>query len=161
MGVFTVGGREVVAELFQAETFFLAIGNGDPAWDTEVSPPSAASTDLVAKVGVTRVRQSSFVVADPEGDITMSDGTRWTVSATPTRYVYLSFKLDLTDAQPETLREAGVFHDTQLAPAVPAGQFYIPHASVTDYGTLVHVDRFNSIVRDGTMEQSFNVIFTL
>ncbi|QPC87143.1 hypothetical protein GA830_10610 [Mesorhizobium sp. NBSH29] len=161
MAVFTVGGREVIASLLINQTFFLALGKGDPAWDTNLIPPSPGATDLVDKVGVTRLRQIDYASPSETGEITMADGSQFTVSPTPTRYLYLWFKLDLPDAVPSTLRECGLYHGTVLGGAVPAGQFYVPGADVVAYGKLVHLDRYNSIVRDGTIEQGFSFILTL
>src|SRR3954453_5496243 len=136
MAVYTIGGREVVAQLLLAQTFFLAVGTGDPSWDTTLVGPSPSATDLVAKVGVTRLREISYAVPDVSGAIAMADGSKFSTTVTPTRYLYLRFKLDLTDAQPNTLRECGLFFGTTLAGGVPGGQMYIPHASVTSYGKL-------------------------
>src|SRR5690349_4824618 len=103
MAVFTVGGREVVAELLYQQTLFLAVGVGSPTWDDALVPPTGMVTDLVDKVGVTRCREQAFVEPDENGDIAMSDGGKFIRSVTPTRYLYLFFKLDLPDAQPFTL----------------------------------------------------------
>lgn len=161
MAVYTIGGRRVVASLLLAQDFFLAVGSGDPDWDTTPVAPTASDTDLVAKVGVTRLRDIQFVTPDEAGVISMPDGAQFAVSQTPTRYVYLEFKLDLADASGFTLRENGIYHGTQLDGAVPGGQMFIPHADVVDYGTLMQVDRYNSIVRDGTLEQNFSFILTM
>lgn len=160
MAVFTMLGRVLAAELFMGETFFLAVGEGDANWDTNPVAPLPSETALLAPVGVTRLRDQQFVTPDETGPISMADGSKWAVSGTPTRYVYLEFKLDLADAQPSTLRENGVYHGTELDAAVPAGQFYIPMADVTALGSLIHIDRYNSIIRDGTLEQSFSFIIT-
>ncbi len=161
MAVYTIGGREVVASLLFAQTYFLGLGRGDTAWDTALVQPSPSDIDLVDKIGVTRTRTQSYATPDTEGEIAMADGSKFTLTGTPTRYLYLLFKLDLADAVPQTLRECGVFHGTVLDGGVPGGQMFIPHASVVNYGKLIEVDRFNSIVRDGTTEQEFSFIITL
>ena len=161
MAVFTIGGRIVAAQLFHAQTWFLGLGRGDPQWDSALVQPSPTLTDLVDKVGVTRCREVAYVKPDDAGDISMSDGAKFSRSDDPTRYLYLYFKLDLPDASPNTLRENGVYFGTALAAGIPAGQFYIDAADVETWGTLIRADRFNSIVRDGTIEQAFSMIITL
>ncbi|MBN8243313.1 hypothetical protein JF546_09850 [Nitratireductor aquimarinus] len=161
MAIWTLGGRQVAAQLLLGETFFLGVGEGDPAWDTVPVDASPGDIDLVDRVGVTRLRDIQFATEDPGGSITMADGSKWSFTAQPTRYVFLDFKLDLADGEGHTLRETGLFHGTELAPAVPAGQMYVPNADIVDYGRLMQVDRFNSVIRDGSLEQRFTYIITL
>ena len=159
--VFTVGGHVVVASLLKEQSFFLAVGRGSEDWDSVMVPPSPADTDLVDKVGVTRLRQIEFATPDDAGEISMLDGSKFAISAEPTRYLYLTFKLDLADASPNTLRECGVYAGTELAEGIPSGQFYIPAEDVVSYGVPINIDRFNSIVRDGASEQAFSSILAL
>lgn len=161
MAVFCVGGRVVAAQLLHAQTWFMGVGSGDAAWDTTLVQPSPSLADLVAKVGVMRCREVAYVTPDDAGDISMSDGSKFKRSDDPTRYLYLYFKLDLADADGNTLRETGIYYGTEIAGSIPGGQYYIDDADVTEWGTLVQADRFNSIVRDGTIEQAFSTIITL
>lgn len=161
MAIFTVGGRTVIASLLKANTFYLGIGRGNAAWDGVPVPPSAMDTDLVDKVGATKMRQISFASPSETGEISMADGSRFTISATPTRYLYVTFKLDLPDASGNLLRECGIFYGLQVQPGAPNGQFYFASAAVASWGQLIHTDRFNSISRDGTIEQTFSFILTL
>ncbi|PRD42332.1 hypothetical protein C5748_16170 [Phyllobacterium phragmitis] len=161
MAIFTLGGRKTLASLLKEVPVFLGVGSGDIAWDTVPAEPLATDTALVAPVGVTRLREISFVAPDDAGDIIMADTSRFLRVDDPTRYLYLEFKLDLSDANGSTLRETGILVGVEIDPDVPAGQMYIPLADVAVTGTLIQVDRFNSIIRDGTLEQSFNFILTL
>lgn len=172
MAVFTQGGRVVLAQALYDVTMFLAVGEGDPAWDSEPQPTTPAeqeardtalsvATDLVAKVGVTRIREKFFVKPDNAGTILMGDGSTYSQSDVPTAYLYVRFQLDLPDAAGRTLRETGVFVGTQLGGAVPAGQQYIPGADVVNFGTMIEVDRFAPIVRDGSIGQTFSFVLTM
>ncbi|ELT47222.1 hypothetical protein [Brucella intermedia] len=171
MAVFTQGGRVALAKALLDMTFFLAVGQGDPAWDG-VPPPSTPEeqaaldaamsvlTGLEDVVGVTRTRDKYFVAPDPAGPILMADGARYSQSAEATQFVYVRFQLDLADADGTTLREAGIYIDTVLDGAVPGGQTYIPLAQVTSLGTLIEIDRFAPIIRDGSIGQTFSFILT-
>ncbi|OEI84477.1 hypothetical protein GRI33_06985 [Brucella sp. BO3] len=171
MAVFTQGGRIVLAQSLYDMTFFLAVGQGDATWDSVPPPATPAEqaaqdaalsglTDLADIVGVTSVRDKYFVAPDPTGSIAMADGARYKKSDTPTAHLFVSFQLDLADAQGTTLRETGIFVGTKLATSVPAGQTYIPKANVTSFGTMIETDRFPPIIRDGSIGQSFNYIVT-
>ncbi|WP_025089770.1 hypothetical protein [Brucella intermedia] len=172
MAVFTQGGRVVLAQALYDVTMFLAVGKGDPAWDGEPQPTTPAeqeardtalsvTTDLVAKVGVTRTRDKFFVKPDNAGTILMGDGSIYSQSDVPTASLYVRFQLDLPDAAGSTLRETGIFVGTQLGGAVPDGQQYIPAADVVNFGTMIDVDRFAPIVRDGSIGQTFSFILTM
>lgn len=172
MAVFTQGGRTVLAQALLNMTLFLAVGEGDPEWDNQPLPttPEEQATrdaalsvlfDLVSKVGVTRTREKFFVKPDNAGTILMSDGAAYSQSETPTPYVFVRFQLDLPDAADTTLRETGIFVGTQLQGTVPAGQQYIPADNVVNFGTMIEVDRFAPIVRDGSIGQTFSFILTM
>ncbi|ABS14213.1 hypothetical protein I6H96_02405 [Brucella anthropi] len=171
MAVFTQGGRVALAKALLDMTFFLAIGQGDPAWDS-VPPPAtpeeqaaldAAMSVLVGLdefVGVTRTRDKYFVAPDPDGAILMADGARYSQSSEATQFVYVRFQLDLADASGTTLREAGIYINTVLDSAVPGGQTYIPASQITQLGSMIEVDRFAPIIRDGSIGQTFSFILT-
>ncbi|MBN9047463.1 MAG: hypothetical protein J0H18_17625 [Rhizobiales bacterium] len=172
MAVATQGARIQQAIALMNLTLFLAVGTGDPAWDSQPAPSTPEDqtaqdaawsqlTDLTAKIGVTRVRDKSYVTPDDAGTILVGDGSRYSLSTDPTGYVYLCFQLDLSDASDTTLREAGIFVGTQLAASVPEGQMYIADADVADFGRLIEIDRFSPIVRDGSLSQSFSFILTM
>lgn len=172
MAVFTQSGRVVLAQALFDMPLFLAMGEGDPEWDS-LSPPTTPEeqairdaaltvlTDLVSKVGITRTREKFFVKPDNAGTILIGDGSAYSQSQTPTAYVFVRFQLDLPDAAETTLRETGVFVGTQPVGTVPAGQMYIPAADVTSFGTMIEVDRFAPIVRDGSIGQTFSFILTM
>lgn len=172
MAVFTQGGRIALAQALLDMTLFLAVGEGDPAWDDVPRPTTpeeqavqdaawAVLTDLEAKVGLTRTRDKYFVEPDPDGNIVMADGAKYKQSADPTGFVYVRFQLDLDDATGTALREAGIFLSPQIDPSVPAGQMYIPAADVLEFGRMLQVDRFSPIIRDGSIGQTFTYILTM
>ena len=62
MAIFTIGGREMVAQILLGQKFFLGLCHGTPDWDAVIEPPSATATDLVDKFGLTRMRRLIYVV---------------------------------------------------------------------------------------------------
>lgn len=172
MAVFTIGGRKALAQALLDMNLFLAVGVGDPAWDNETPPSTpediavqdaqwATLTDLHDKIGIARIRDKFFVKPDVTGEIPMSDGSLYSPSDEPTSYVYLRYQLDLGDALGVTLRECGLYLGTQIDASVPVGQMYIPTSEVIDYGTLIQIDRFPAVVRDGSIAQIFSTILTM
>jgi len=172
MAVFTQDGRVALAKALYEMTHFLAVGEGLPEWDDlprPTTPEEQATQDaawsvlssLESPVGVTRTRDKYFVVPDPDGDIVMADGAKFSQSTEPTGFVFLRFQLDLDDASSNTLRETGMFVGTKLAESVPGGQMFIPVADVVDLGKMIEVDRFSPIVRDGSIGQTFTFIMTM
>ncbi|ASV87311.1 hypothetical protein CES85_1647 [Ochrobactrum quorumnocens] len=172
MAVFTQDGRVALAKALYDMTLFLAVGEGLPEWDDQprpTTPEEQAAQDAVWSVlsnlenpvGVTRTRDKYFVVPDPDGDIVMADGAKFSQSTEPTGFVFLRFQLDLDDASNNTLRETGMFVGTKLAEGVPGGKMFIPVADVVDLGKMIEVDRFSPIIRDGSIGQTFTFIMTM
>lgn len=172
MAVFTQDGRVAMAKALYDMTLFLAVGEGLPEWDDQprpTTPEEQAAQDaawsvlsnLESPVGFTRVRDKYFVVPDPDGDIVMANGAKYSQSTEPTVYVFIRFQLDLSEASNNTLRENGIFVGTKLAASVPAGQMFIPVADVVDQGKMIEVDRFSPIVRDGSIGQTFPFIMIM
>ncbi|KAB0538197.1 hypothetical protein HNQ68_001974 [Pseudochrobactrum saccharolyticum] len=172
MPVFTQNGRVFLARALYDSVMFLAVGQGDAAWDNLPPPANAeeqmqldaemsAQTGLVAQVGVTRLREKYYVKPDPAGTIIMADGAAYSKSVDPTAHVFVRFQLDLSDAVGTTLREAGIMIGTAFAAGVPEGQMFMPNTEITNIGTMIQVDRFQPIVRDGSISQSLTFVITV
>lgn len=166
LSVFVAGSRIAFARYLMQAPLFVAVGSGDAAWDGLPEPtPEEEAQQLAALsqesaltncIGVTRVRARSYMKADPNGDIILSDGSAWSVSSAETNTIRLEAKLDIGDATGDSVRETGVYLDTKISESVPAGQMFIPLADVTNLGTLLQLHRFPPIVRDGTISQAIN-----
>lgn len=163
--VFVAPARILIAQLLMDQPLTIAVGTGDPAWDS--LPPPATDDDLAKLlsemsqqtalancIGFTRVRSKSFVMPDENGTVVMSDGTKWTKTDDPTNAFLVEGQLDLADATGVTLRENGIYAGTEFEASVLPGQMYIPLADVTTLGTLVELTRFPAIVRDGSLAQN-------
>ncbi len=153
-------GRVVVATAVRAQAMYLGVGSGLAAWDAAPTAPAAADVGLVTPIAIVRPSQYAYVTQDnAAGTIAMPDGSKWAMSATPTRFLFLSAMLGFTDGPTETLREAGLFLGSTFAADVTAGQTYIPWAKVTNAGSMLAVQRFAPIQRAGTQE-TFNRIIS-
>lgn len=168
MAVFTLDGRKALAQALLNMNLMLAVGSGDTAWDDSEGFSGGLTdgelsqlTSLTSFIGVTRIRDKSFVLPDPNGSIPMTDGSLYSPSDDPTRFVYLRFQLDLADATGVSLRESGIFLGTEVKSSVPSGQMYIDAGDVMELGSMIQVSRFAPIVRDGSLAQILSTIVTL
>lgn len=172
MAIFTNSGRIVLAQALLNMELHMAVGSGDPAWDSLPAPttPEAQAirdaewsqlTALTAPVGLARTRDKFFVKPDVNGTIPMNDGGLYSQSAEPTPYIYVRFQLDLADALGETLRENGVFVGSQIAADVPSGQMFIEPDDIISFGQMIQVDRVAPVVRDGSISQTLSTILTM
>lgn len=153
-------GRITIASAIKLRTFALAVGSGDVAWGS--TPPDVASNASALTAPIAMVRSSivEFVTPNVAGTIEASDGSKWSVSVSPTKYLYLAFVLGFADGPSETLREIAVYLDPTIAGGIPGGQNYIPWASVTAPGSLFGLARFAPLARAG-VRQTFGEIITL
>ena len=150
-------GRIKTAELIAAQPIHIAWGTGNPAWDALPEPEPVNQTTLVAEVGRRTATQVGFVIPDAAGAIETPQGN-FTLSATPTRYLYIRVVFGFEDAADQHIREIGVFIGTQTAAGLPVGQRYFTPAQVTDRGRLYLLDRSQNFPRSGTVKAAFEYV---
>lgn len=156
--VLTTSGRIAIATAIKARTAHMAWGTGDAAWGTTPPDPPANATALVAEVARRQAQEVRFCQPDTSGIIYVPEG-RFTVTDTPTRYLYFRFNFEFNEAVGSTIREQAIFIDTVAAAGVPSGQFYLTPAQVANPGTLLVIQRPAPIVRAVTTRQQFeNVV---
>lgn len=157
MAILTDSGRAAAAAAIKAQSIHMAWGSGDPGWDVTPVPEPADSTALVNEVGRRRVTQTLFCLPDPEGELVVPTG-RFTASAEPTKYLYLRFAFDFTDASASTIREIAVFSGTVAQPSVPPGQDYLTPAEIDDPGLMVVLERIPALIRSASVRQQFEYV---
>jgi hypothetical protein len=153
-------GRATLAKAIKDKNVMLAVGSGQAAWTQLSNTPSLSGTEtaLVAPVAGVRPAVKDFVVPNAAGTIEAPDGSKWSISATPTKYLYLSFVLGFQDGPSEVLKELGLYLDPTYAAAVGAGQTYIPWASVTNAGNLLALERIAPLERAGVRQTIVKLI---
>lgn len=157
MAILTDSGRAAVATAILAQPIHLAWGNGDVAWDSSPSPETPATSNLLAEVGRRKVTQALYCRPDPAGELIVSEG-RFTVSQTPTKYLYLRFAFDFMDAADQTIRELGVFIGTTAKSSVPVGQDYLLPADIDNHGQLLVLEHIQKLVRSPQVRQQFEFV---
>lgn len=143
-------GRVTVARKLQATNACLIVGSGDVAWGAV--PPSVplSATGILAPVALVRPRVKLYAIPDPAGQVETDDGSKWTISETPTAYLYLAYVMGFQDGPEETLREIAVTLDPVLDEEVLPGLEYVPWADVVSPGDLLGIERWPPTERIGT-----------
>jgi hypothetical protein len=157
MAILTDSGRAAVATAIKGQSIYLAWGSGDAAWDTTQPGESVDTSALLAEVGRRKVTQSMFCKPDPAGEIIVTEG-RFTVSQTPTKYLYLRFAFDFTDAAGAVIRELAVFTGTVPNPDVPGSQDYITPDEIQDPGQLLVLEYIQKLQRSAQIRQQFEFV---
>jgi hypothetical protein len=118
----TESGRAALVLALKNQTIQLAWGSGDASWDDDLPPEDANATALVNEIGRVYAFSSLFVVPDADGEITLPNDRRYSVSATPTRHLYADFKFGYVNGVGSTIREYGLFIGGTVKDTVPPGK---------------------------------------
>lgn len=157
MAILTDSGRAAVAQSIKDRPIHLAWGSGSVDWDITQPPESISTSELLAEVGRRKVTQAMFCSPDPLGEIVVSEG-RFTISQTPTKYLYLRFAFDFLDAQDATIRELGVFVGTVAKSTTPAGQDYLLPEDIESPGQLLVLEYIQKLQRSPQIRQQFEFV---
>ena len=147
------------AMLNLASGIYVAMGHGDVAWDTTPVDAGADDIDLVAEHGRRRALQVSYATPDQAGTIIVNTGS-YSLSVTPTPFLYVMGSFAFTDAVGQTIREVGVFADTQLNSGIDPSGYIVP-GQLANKGLLLVSDRFTSFERVDTNRQIFEYVIEL
>ena len=153
MAVLQDRGRIALASAIAAQPLYFAWGRGLPEWDAATPPEPTNAAELVDEIGRRLVTAVQFVVPHAEGEIELPDGTRYTASAQPSKWLNLRWTFDYTDVAGEDVRELGVFIGGQMAPGLPPGQRYFLNSQVIDPGELYTLERFPVFNRSASTRQ--------
>ena len=157
MAILTNSGRAAAAAAIKAQPLYMAWGSGDVAWDTDPAAEPADAIALVNELGRRRVTQVIFCQPDTQGELVVPTG-RFTVSEAPTKYLYMRFSFDFTDAAASTIREVAVFSGTTPKASVPSGQEYIVPAEIEDPGLMLALEHIDALVRSASVRQQFEFV---
>lgn len=158
MAILTNSGRAAAAAAVKAQPIHMAWGTGLPAWDDAFVPEDVTATALVDEIGRRRVTQVQFCLPDAQGELVVPTG-RFSVSATPTKYLYMRFSFDFTDAPANTIREVAVFLNTTAKASVPAGKDYLVPADIESPGILLALEHLTTkLVRSSAVRQQFEFV---
>ena len=153
MAVLQNRGRVAIARAVAALPIYLAWGRGSPTWDDELEAEPTTAEALVDEIGRRIATSVQFAEPNPDGEIELPDGSRYSVSATETKWLYVTWVFNYADAAGETVRELGVFLGGTLVPGLPAGQRYFTADQVVEPGDLYNLERFDKFTRAASTRQ--------
>lgn len=146
-------GRIALAKAIAAQPLYMAYGRGLPAWDATHEPEPTTATTLVDEIGRRLVTAVQYVVPHAGGEIELPDGSRYTASAQPSKWLHARWTFDYADAAGETVREISVFIGGAMQAGLPAGQRYFDAAQVAQPGDLYTMERVAAFVRSASTRQ--------
>lgn len=157
--ILTESGREAVAAAINNQAIHLAWGTGDVSWDASKPTEAVGATTLLAEVGRRKLTQSMFCSPKTDGEIIVSQG-RFTASLNnaPTKYLYLRFAYDFTDATGQSIRELGVFVGATVKTGVPAGTDYLTPSQIDQPGRLLVLEYIDKLARTSQIRQQFEFV---
>jgi hypothetical protein len=155
----SVTGRVALAELIYMNPVHLAWGIGDGVWTSTVPAETGSESGLISEIGRRTVTQIEYVVPDVAGAIVLPTGS-FSVSVTPTRYLYFRTDFDFSDAVGAAVREVGLFIRTVTIAGLPEGQKYFTPAQVADPGRLVYLKNYSPIYRLPDTRERFEFVMT-
>lgn len=150
-------GRVMTAQWLSQQPLYLAWGAGRAEWDAAPEPEPVDATALVAEIGRRVVTQVGFVLPDDAGLIEMPQG-KYTLSAAPTRWLYVRTVFAFDEAPAAQIREVALFAGTQVAAGLPPGQRYFTPAQVTTPGKIFLLDRSQNFMRNGAVRSAFEYV---
>ena len=151
-------GRIALAVAMAAQPVHLAWGRGLPAWDAEAAPEPSNATTLVDEVGRRMATFVGYVQPDAAGEIELPSGSKYTVVAGPTRWLYVRVVFNFEDAEGETIRELGITFGATPVAGLPVGQRYFIPAEIDAPGRLYTLERVPAFTRNGAVRQTFEYV---
>jgi len=144
MAVLTYLARAAWANYIKSRNLYLAIGTGDESWGEIPPSPDYEATGLTHEIGRKKLARAFFVNEDENGEIDMPGGRRYSYSDTPTRQVYLLFLFDYGDGLSKSIREIGIFMDTETKAGLPETQSYFVPEEIENPGTLILLEHLET-----------------
>lgn len=146
-----------VASAIKALPIHVAWGMGAVAWDTVPVPESMSASTLLAEYGRRKASQVAFCTPDVNGDIEVPSG-KFSISATPTKYLYIRCSFAANDQPTGSIREVGVFFGTEAKPEVPSSKQYLEPSEILNFGSILLIDHIAKIDRSNSIRQQFEFV---
>lgn len=161
MAVLVDGGRAALATaILNSDAIHVAWGAGDESWGGTPPAESLSATALVDEIGRRKATEVAYVEADELGTIVLPNGT-WSITATPTQFLYVRTLFAFADAPSAVIREVAVFLNTVAEVGVPPGQLYLEPADVADAGQMYSLQNLSAaITRSPTTREQFEFVLT-
>jgi len=144
MAVLTYSARTAFASYIKSRDLYLGIGTGDESWGEIPPSPDYEATGLIHEIGRKKIARAFFVNEDENGEIDMPNGQRYSHSEIPTRQLYLQFLFDYGEGLSSSIREIGIFIDTEVKSGLPETQTYFAPEEIENPGTLLMLEHLET-----------------
>ena len=155
--ILTDDGHIVLAEAMYAKDFYLTWGTLDSGqWTT---PPREDNTihNIIKPVGTIKAEVKEFVNLDVNGSIE-TDSAKWSISGTPTRYLYLKFMFRQDNNPDDIIYQLGIHYNPQFS--VDPTTIFHNKDDVTDWGKLLLTENVAPIYRNNSTKEHFEYVIT-
>ena len=158
--VLTEVGHIKLSEAMFSNEFRLAWGMAPSGQDWTNTPPpeDLGDTQLLQEVGRIKSQVAEYVVPDGAGVIEV-DGINWTISANPTKYIYLKFQFDQTHNSSDFIHQLGLFTDTVVQAGDEALE-YVQPTSITDIGQMILLENQPVLIRNSATKEAYEFVIT-
>jgi len=131
-------------------------------WSISDAPPliDMDIDELYQEFGRRRFTAQTYAYEDPINGTIDANETKWSLTETPTRHLYLQFKFDSSEAPAEILYQLGIFMNSTLIGELPADQRYFVPAEITDPGTIFMAENIKPVARNNATREMFEYIIT-
>ena len=157
MAILTESGRIAVAQYISSQSIHMAWGNGAIAWDTLPVLPSVNDTTLVAEIGRLVATTVQYATPIAGGAISLPEGT-FNVSASPTKFLLLTFEFSYSQAVGQDIRELAVFVGSTAKSSVATGTTYLTPDQIQSAGQMLVVERVAKFTRQANTKQKFTYV---
>ena len=174
LATLTNSGRAAIAAAIAARRIHLGWGAGEAAWDALEDgdlPSLVKRTELYDEIGRRTVEIFGFVEPDENGEIEVPVGllpdgavetARYARRSEETPYLYFRVNFDFADAATATIRELGIFMDTETLDTLPPGLRYFTPDQLVSPGKFLAMQIVRpSILRSPSIRQSIEFVLPI
>lgn len=153
-------GHVKLAEEMFDEDFRLGWGSlpqGD-GWADAPLPEDLFSSQLILEVGRIVSQIKEYVIPDNEG-VLLIDGINWSISTTPTKFVYLKFVFEQAMNSSDSIYQLGIFTNT-IPTSGSEAEDYLQPANIDDVGKLILLENQPVTFRNSATREIFEYVIT-
>ena len=158
--VLVESGHTKLSEEMFSNDFRLAWGTlpSGSGWADAPLPEDLNSTELILEVGRIVAQVKEYVIPDNAGVIDV-DGVKWSISATPTKFIYTKFVFEQEMNSSDSIYQLGVFTNTVPSVGFEA-ETYLQPSNIADVGKLILLENQPVVFRNSATREIFEYVIT-
>jgi len=158
--VLTEVGHTSLSEVMFPKDFFLAWGDLPLGSEWDRTPPTEDinSTHLIEEVGRIKFLAKEYVIPDDAGIIDV-DSIKWSISTSPSKYIYLKFQFEQTMNSESSIYQLGLFTDVVPVAGKETEDYLLP-GDMDDEGKVVLIENQAVVYRNSATREVFEFVIT-